>query len=110
MMSMFDEYKANHQVKPNFDEERKARDERAAAKEADKRSRRSRRRSSALVSMSSLSSDDSLLLFPVGQSQTQKSMDATNTESRANTTREVAPTPNLYKLVSRWRKEKRMKK
>ena len=66
-MEVFDSYRALFQLKPTFDEDGKKR----AARVAEKANRKSRRRNPSLRSISTLSSDTSLIVSPVSQSRIQ---------------------------------------
>ena len=65
---MFEEYKSNTHLKPTFNKKQKAKDERAA-RAGEKKNRVARGRKPTATSVSSLSSDGSLLLFGVSQSR-----------------------------------------
>ena len=70
-MNIFNKYRAEVQLKPTFDEEEKRRAARAAEKEA---KRNARRRRNSFLSMSTLSSDGSLIISPVSQLRIQSVM------------------------------------
>ena len=68
MMRILDECKANYQLQPPS-EEQIAKDKREAKKAAKKKNKTSRSRTSTHWGESTLSSEGSLLLFPVSESQ-----------------------------------------
>lgn len=102
IIRMLDEYRENSRLEPASDGQ-EAKYLRRAEKEADKLKRSLQGTDPECLSVSTPSSDGSLVMSPVGRSSPSKKHWSLTSKYRARTMREGAPTPSLYMIISRRR-------